>query len=166
MPNSFSHHIVKSLLNKHLSSNSLYNPNQSSYNKHHCTETTLLYLHDHLIVTKSHQQVSCLCLLNLSAAFDTIDHSILLHRLSSLFGITQAALTWFKTYLSASSFSVLASGFTSPPYPLSCGVSQGSVLGPIIFNMSTTPFSTLISSRSLNHHLYADDTQIFILFCT
>ena len=72
--------IIKSRLNKHLSSNSLYNPNQSAYTKYHSTETTLLSLHDHLIIAISHQQVSCLCLLDLSAAFDTIDHSILLHR--------------------------------------------------------------------------------------
>ena len=107
----------------------------------------------------SHQQVSCLCLLDLSAAFDSIDHSILLHRLSSWFGIADSALTWFETYLTSRSFCVLASGFA-----LSCGVPQGSVLGPILFNMYITPLSTLISSPSLNHHLYADDTQLFISF--
>ena len=121
-------------------------------------------LHDHLITAISHQQVSCLCLLDLSAAFDTIDHSILLHCLSSWFGIADAALTWFKTYLTSRSFSVFVSGFASPPYALSCGLPQGSVLGPILFNMYTTPLSTLISSRSLNHHLYADDTKVFISF--
>ena len=139
--------------------NPLYNTNQSAYTKYHSTETTLLSLHDHLITAISHQQVSCLCLLDLFAAFDTIDHSILLHRLSSWFGIADSALTWFETYLTSRSFSVLASGFASPPYPLSCGVPQGSVLGPILFNMYTTPLSNLISSRSLNNHLYADDTQ-------
>ena len=121
-------------------------------------------LHDHLITPISHQQVFCLCLLDISAAFDTIDHSILLHRISSWFGIADSALTWFETYLTSRSFSVLTSGFASPPYPLSCGVPQGFVLGPILFNMYTTPLSTLISSRSLNHHLYADDTQIIISF--
>ena len=75
--------IVKSRLNEHLSSNSLYNPNQSVYTKYHSTETTIVSLNDHIITAISHQQVSCLYLLDLSAAFDTIDHSIILHRLSS-----------------------------------------------------------------------------------
>ena len=119
---------------------------------------------DHLITPISYQQVSCLCLLDLSAAFDTIDRSILLHRLSSWFGIADSALIWFETYLTSRSFSVLASGFASPPYPHSCGVPKGSVLGPYLLNMYITPLSTLISSRSLNHHLYADDTQLFISF--
>ena len=156
--------IVKSRLHDHLSNNSLYNPNQSAYTKHHSTETTLLSLHDHLINAISHQQVSCLCLLDLSAAFDTIDHSILLHRLSSWFGITDTALNWFTSYLSSRSFSVLATGSTSCLFPLTCGVPQGSVLGPILFNMYTTPLSTIVASSSLNHHLYADDTQLFISF--
>ena len=109
--------IVKSRHNEHLSSNSLYNPNQSAYAKYHSTETTFLSLHDHLITPISHQQVSCLCLLDLSGAFDIIDHSILLHLLSSWFGIEDSALAWFETYLTSRSFSVLASGFASPPYP-------------------------------------------------
>ena len=69
--------IVKSRLNEYLSSNSLYNPNQSAYTKYHSTETTVLSLHDHLIIAISHQQVSCLCLLDLSAAFDrSLNHHI------------------------------------------------------------------------------------------
>ena len=154
--------IVKSRLTEHVSSKYLYNPNQSTYTKYHSIETILLSLHDHLSTAIGHQQVSCLCLLDLTAVFDTIDHSILLHLLSFWFGITDSALTWFKTYLTSRSFSVLASGFASSPYPLSCDVPQGSVLGPILFNMYTTPLSTLISSQSLNHHLYS----IIYLICT
>ena len=98
-----------------------------------------------------------------SAVFDTIDHSIILHSFSSCFGITDTTLTWFNTYLPSRSFSVLTLVLRNR-YPLSCGVPQGPVLGPVLFDIYTTPLGTLISSRSLNHHLYADDTQLLIPF--
>jgi len=73
--------VVKSRLMDHLSSNSLLNSHQSAYCKHHSTETAFLYIHDYLISAIGSQKVSCLCLLDLSAAFDTIDHDILIIRL-------------------------------------------------------------------------------------
>src|SRR6218665_3208579 len=81
------------------------------------------------------------------------------HRLSSWFGISGTALLWLKSYLSSRSFSVKASNHTSQPLPLSCGVPQGSVLGSLLFILYTTPLSHLIESSSVDHHLYADDTQ-------
>src|SRR6218665_2861179 len=77
-----------------LSSNSLLNPHQSGFTKHHSTETLLVSLYNKLVSAVSHQQVSCLCLLDISAAFDTIDHNILLQRLSSWFGVSGTALLW------------------------------------------------------------------------
>src|SRR6218665_1688861 len=74
------------------------------------------------------------------------------------------ALLWFKSYLSSTSFSVKASNRTSQPLPLSCGVPQGSVLGPLLFILYTTPLSHLIETSSVDHHLNADDTQLFISF--
>ena len=74
--------VVKSRLMDHLTSNSLLNSHQSAYCKHH-SETALFYIHDYLISAIGSQKVSCLCLLDLSAAFDTIDHDILITRLSS-----------------------------------------------------------------------------------
>src|SRR6218665_66483 len=88
--------IVLARLNDYLSSNSLLNPHQSGFTKHHSTETLLVSLYNKLVSAVSHQQVSCLCLLDISAAFDTIDHNILLQRLSSWFGVSGTALLWFK----------------------------------------------------------------------
>ena len=119
--------VVKSRLFEHLLSNVMYHSNQSDYTKHYSTETTLLSVHDYLIRSISHQQISCVCLVDLSAAFDTIDHSILIHRLMFWFGIRDTALTWLTTYLSRF---LLLSMVLHHPYPLSYGVLQGSVLTP------------------------------------
>ena len=156
--------IVKQRLKVHLSENSLFNIFQSAYTKFHSTETALLSLYDHLIRATARQHVTCLCLLDLSAAFDTIDHTILLKRLTHWFGITDTAFSWFESYLTSRSFSVLSNGHKSTSIPLSCGVPQGSVLGPLLFIMYTTPLSTVLSGTSVDHHLYADDTQLFISF--
>ena len=125
-----------------------------------------LYLpvHDHVIRAMSQQQVTGLCLLDLSAAFDTIDHTILLHRLKSWFGFTDTVLSWIQSYLSSRSFTVDINGIKSPPSKLLYGVPQGSVLGPLLFILYTTPLSSIISQSSVNHKLYGDDTQLLLSF--
>ena len=114
----------------------------------------------------SQQQVTALCLLDLSAAFDTVDHSILLHRLSTWFGFNGKVISWLTSYLSSRSFVVTINSASSTPSSLSQGVPQGSVLGPLLFILYTTPLSSLISDSSVGHHMYADDTQLFISFVT
>ena len=108
----------------HIISNKLLNPHQSAYCKHHSTETALLYryIHDHLINAIGSQQLSCLCLLDLSAAFDTVDHSILLTRLSSWFDIHGSVLNWSRSYLSSRSFRVRCNNTFSSFYTSFCGV--------------------------------------------
>ena len=91
------------------------------------------------------------------------NHRPLAH-LYSWFGIHGTALNWFRSYLSSRCFRVKCKFDLSFPHICFCGVSQGSVLGPLLFVMYTTPLSTLVSSLSLNHHLYADDTQRFLSF--
>ena len=110
------------------------------------------------------QQVSCLRLLDLSAAFDTLDHPIQLQRLSTWFSISSVSLQWFTSYLSSRISTVEIPPHSSPSSPLTCGVPQGSVLGPVFFNLYTTSLSSFISASSISHLLYADDTQLFISF--
>ena len=91
------------------------------------------------------QKLSRLCPLDLSAAFDTIDHDILLTRLCSWFGIHGSVLNWFKSYLSFRTFCVKCNDRFSSLHTSLYGIPQGSVLGPLLFIMYTTPLSTLIS---------------------
>jgi Reverse transcriptase (RNA-dependent DNA polymerase) len=96
----------------------------------------------------SQQKVTALCLLDLSGAFDTIDRSILLHRLSSWFGLSGKALSWLSSYLASRSFVVNINSSVSDQFPLTQGVPQGSVLGPLLFILYTTPSALL----SLTHY--------------
>ena len=125
--------------------------------------TTLLSLHDHLSNAISMKQVSAaFVFLIYQLPFDTLDHSILLHRLSTWFGISSVSLQWFTSYLSSGTPTVGIPPHSSPSSPLTCGVPQGSVLGQVLFNLYTTPLSSLINTSSISPLLYADDTQLFL----
>ena len=156
--------VVSNRVQSHLSSNSLYLPFQSAYRPFHSTETCLLKIHNDLLYAMDHGEMTSLILLDLSAAFDTVDHHILLNRLSKWFGLDDIALTWFISYLSSRSQAVTISDSISSFSQLSCGVPQGSVLGPLLFTLYTTPLGSVISKNSLHYHLYADDTQLYISF--
>ena len=106
-------------------------------------------------------EVMALTLLDLSAAFDTIDHATLTDRLSDWYGISGQAQIWFTSYLQNRHQSVKIDDTFSDKVTLSHGVPQGSVLGAVLFTLYTTPLSAIISSFDINHHLYADDTKKF-----
>ena len=105
-----------------------------------------------------------LILLDLSAAFDTVDHSVLLQRLSDRLNVKGTSLNWFEFYLSDRTQSVVVRGESSHPVPLSCGIPQGSVLGPILFTVYTLPLGDIIRRYEIYFNLYADDTQLYIFF--
>ena len=105
-----------------------------------------------------------LLLLHLSAAFDTVDHNILLKRLENMVGVTGDALAWFKSYLSEREQTVHIKNEKSKSQKLAFGVPQGSVLGPILFSLYTLPLAEVLKDQGVQYHLYADDTQIYMSF--
>ena len=144
----------------YLNHNNLLCTSQSAYRPHHGTETLLLKTANDILLGLGKRHVSSLTLLDLSSAFDTIDHNILLIRLNCLHGISGTCLSWFRSYLSNRRQSVAIANRISSTKELHYGVPQGSVLGPILFVLDIQPLSNLIKRHSLSVHLFADDIQI------
>ena len=96
-------------------------------------------------------------LLDCLAAFDLVDHSTLLHHLEHHLSVSGDPLDWFRSYLSERTQCVPINGKTSPAHHLSCGVLQGSVLGPRLFTIYSQPMHNIIRGHEANFYLYAGD---------
>ena len=149
-------------LHDHLEHNNLLYSLLSAYRVGHSTETALLKIVNDLLSTLDDGKVSLLSLLDLSSAFDTIDHSTLLSRLQHTFGISGNALSWFSSYLTGRTQVVSVYGFKSNPAELEFGVPQGSVLGPILFVLYSQPISDIVTHHGISHHCFSDDNQLYL----
>jgi hypothetical protein len=156
--------VIYNRLIMHLNTFSSLSPFQSAYRKFHSVETALLRIQNDLLLAIEKCQITALILLDLSAAFDTIDHDILLTRLTSTFGICGPTLEILTSYLQNRTQFVIVNSLSSETAHLTTGVPQGSVLGPLLFSLYTTPLSHLLDDSSVSFHLYADDTQLYISF--
>ena len=156
--------VVAAELNEYLKGNNLSEPHQSAYTKLHSTETALMKVQSDIMHVLDTGNIALLILLDLSAAFDTIDHQVLLSRFQSVYGITGVALKWIASYLTNRHQSIVINDQTSTPLPLMFGVPQGSVLGPKFYTMYTKPLGDLIRHHGLHYHMYADDTQVYLSF--
>ena len=158
--------VVARRLRSHMRSYCLSNVSQSAYKEFHSIETALLKVHNDVTLNIDKGKVTALTLLDLPAAFDTIYHNILIKCLSLWCGISGTALNWFLSHLTCRNQTIKIANCFSAALPTSCGVPQGSVLGPFLFTLYTTPLSSVIQTHNLDHRLYADDKQIYISLAT
>ena len=156
--------IIASRLSEHINKHDLHEEMQSAYKKLHSTETALLRVHNDIMVAVDGGNAVVLVLLDLSAAFDTIDHDILKQRLRERIGVMGTAPKWFSLYLQNRTQQVSFEDVVSSPSCLSFGVPQGSVLGPVLFTLYTLPLGNIARQLEIPRHFYADDTQLYVFF--
>ena len=151
-------------LNEHLAINNIHDKFQSAYRPGFSTETALIRITDDILFALDNQCCTALIMIDMSAAFDTIDHNILLHRLPHHFGINNSVLSWFRSYLNNRSHCVNVNNNISRSFQLFSGVPQGSVLAPILFALYIKPLTSIISKFGFSYHFYADDVQFYVTF--
>ena len=156
--------LVCTRLSEHITRHQLLDPLQSAYQPSHSTETALLKVQNDILRAIDNRRSTMLVLLDLSAAFDTIDHDLLIRRFEQRFGVSDSALQWFSTYFTNRSCQVNVGGSKSNIHVLKHGVPQVSVLGPLSFTIYTTAIGDIIRHHELSYHMYADDIQLYASF--
>ena len=156
--------VIAARLLQHMQEYGMLDKMQSAYRSGHSTETALLRVQNDVVRSVDKGQGVFLILLDLSAAFDTVDHGILLSFLEHHVGVKGTALDLFRSYLTCRTQCVAIESTLSELCELEYGVPQGSVLGPIKFCTYTLPLGAILRHHKVEYHIYADDTQLYCSF--
>ena len=154
--------IIEKLMHKRLynflNEHSILFSNQFGFRKNNSTSTALIQITEKIKESIDKSKYGCEIFIDLRKAFDTVNHSILLSKMEH-YGVRDTALEWFKSYLSNRKQYVYSNGESSQLKDITCGVPQGSVLGPLLFLIYINELPNI--SKLLQFFLFADDTYIY-----
>jgi len=149
-------------LQPHIKESGNYCKFQSAYRKGCSTETALVRVVNDIRRAAGDGQCTVLLALDISAAFDAVDHTTLVERAKTVFGINGATLDWLRSFVTERSQFIAVGTERSETVACLSGVPQGSVLGPILFGMYVSPVGDLIAQHNISYHQYADDLQLYM----
>ena len=150
--------VMYNRLLRFLNNHNILSDNQYGFRKHHSTAYALACLYDKISSAIDNKECTVGIFIDLSKAFDTIDHNILISKLEH-YGVRGIPLRWFESYLSNRQQYVEFNGVSSESCEIKCGVPQGSILGPLLFLLYINDLCNV--SKVLDFILFADDTNIF-----
>ncbi|XP_072018308.1 uncharacterized protein [Amphiura filiformis] len=151
-------------INAHIDKYNLGEEYQSAYRSLHSTETALLHVKTNIMQYLYNQPAVYLVLLDLSAAFDMVEHSVLVHRMANEIGLSGTALDWYKSYFTNRTTKICINGTFSDPHQMYYGLPHGSIVGPASFRIYIIPVGRIIRKHQIHYHMYADDIQLFLNF--
>ncbi len=152
--------VVHNQLTDFLCGNNILDIFQSGFRTKHSTESALLKVPNNILLSIDSGKRVALMMLDLTAAFDTLDHAILIERLRDYVGIKGVALKWFSSYLQDRTCLVKIGNHVSSSASITWGVPQGSILGPTLFSLYMLPLGAIFRQYNINYHMYADDRWI------